>query len=235
MPISTAATSDLSLVRKLPTSGARSVPYEKVRKTRRVHHSSGEQPAGFTLLELSLVLLIMAIVLSFAIPRFRDSSTLELSTHVRRLATTFRFLRNEAVLNGRVYRLNYDLNKQSYWITVEAGATPGEGGALGNTETSGSSGSAGSGTLPGSGDLQDLGYLARPVVFPETVAFSDIVFESTGKLNEGQVFTRFFPDGYVDATVVHMDNGREAYTVTVWPLSGQVSIYEGYRDLEFTS
>lgn len=165
---------------------------------------------GFTLLEVSLVLLIFAIILTFAVPRLRDPSSQELASHVRRLATTFRFLRSEAVLNGRVYLLNYDLDQQRYWITSED-APGGVGGGADN----------------------ELGIFARPVALPNTVAFSDIVFQGVGKLAQGQMFTRFFPDGYVEPTVVHMDNGRQAFTLTVWPLTGQVSIYDGYRDLSF--
>lgn len=176
--------------------------------------TAGKTPgaAGFTLLEISLVLLIFAVVLTFAIPRLRDPSSQELNSHVRRLATTLRFLRNEAVLNGRVYMLNYDLDQQRYWITSEA--------APGGAEA------------PGGED--ELGMFSRPVALPNTVAFSDIVFQEVGKLNQGQMFTRFYPDGYVDPTVVHMDNGRQAYTLTIWPLTGQVSMYDGYRDFEFT-
>jgi hypothetical protein len=28
-----------------------------------------------------------------------------------------------------------------------------------------------------------------------------------------------------------MDNGREAYTVVLWPITGKVSRYDGYRDV----
>lgn len=168
--------------------------------------------SGFTLLEVTLVLLILAVIISFAIPKLRDSSTQELQSHVRRLATTFRFLRNEAVLNGRTYMLNYDLDQQRYWITSEdvpGGVSAGDGAAK-----------------------DELGLFARPVALPNTVAFSDIVFQGIGKLQQGQMFTRFYPDGFVEPTVVHMDNGREAFTLTVWPLTGQVTIYDGYRDFE---
>jgi len=174
--------------------------------------SSRRGVAGFTLLELSLVLLILAIALTFVVPRLRDASSQELVSHVRRLATTFRFLRSEAVLNGRIYRLNYDLDNQRYWVTSEDAPN----GPMGR-------------------DTKDeLGILAKPVALPNTVAFSDIVFQQVGKLAEGQMFTTFYPDGYVDPTVVHMDNGRQAFTLTVWPLTGQVSMYDGYRDFEFT-
>ena len=160
---------------------------------------------GFTLLEISLVILIISIVLSIAIPRLGDRSRSELRSHVNRLRTTFRFVRNEAILSGRTYRLNYDLDQHRYWVTSEGAADIGE---------------------------SDTSILMRPVKLPDTVAFSDIVLQSAGKLAQGRLYTRFFPDGFVDPTVVHMDNGREAYTLSVWPLTGQVSVYEGYRDIE---
>jgi Tfp pilus assembly protein FimT len=153
---------------------------------------------------------ILAVMLTFAVPRLRDPSSQELKSHGNRLATTFRFLRSEAVLNGRVYVLNYDLDQQRYWITTES--VPGEAADVEQED--------------------ELGIFARPVTLPSTVAFSDIVFQGVGKLAQGQMFTRFYPDGYVEPTVVHMDNGRQAITLTVWPLTGQVSIYDGYRDLE---
>lgn len=215
MPISTIASSDIEARRPPPGPGptgnapdARH-PIRPLGGRAHAHPAGWARSAGFTLLEVSLVLLIFAVILTFAIPRLRDSSRLELASHARRLATTFRLLRNEAILNGRVYRLNYDLDRRRYWTTLE----------------------------PGFGELgegrRDTGGMARPVTLPDTVAFSDIVLQSAGKLNQGQVYTRFFPDGFVDPTVVHMDNGREAFTLTVWPLTGQVSVYEGYRELEF--
>lgn len=199
MPTSTTASFD----RSRPPPPAASAP-----PPRTARH---DPQRGFTLLEIALVLLILGVAMSFAMPRFRDPSRLDLSSNVRRLATTFRLLRNEAIMNGHTYRLNYDLDQQRYWISIEEGGR--------NTADL----------------LQNAGPLARPVRLPDTVAFSDVVLQSIGKLNQGQVFTRFFPDGFVDPTIVHMDNGREAYTLNVWPLTGQVTIYEGYRDLEFAS
>ncbi len=165
--------------------------------------------SGFTLIEISLVLLILALVLSLVVPHFRDPSRAELHSHVRRLATAFRLLRSEAVLNGRIYRLNYDLERNVYWYNAEA--VPGQAEAA----------------------AEPSGLLARPVRLPRTVVFSDVVLLGAGKLDRGLAYTRFYPDGFVDPTIVHMDNGREAFTLAVWPLTGHVTIYEGYRDLEF--
>ena len=141
--------------------------------------------AGFTLIEIALVLLIFSVILALVFPRLRDPARVELTSHARRLALTFRFLRDEAILSGQIHRLNYDLNRGRYWITVESES--------GNLEKGRSRG----------------GPLSRPVSFPNTVAFSDIVFQATGKRNQGTAFPGFYPDGIVDPTNVHTDNGRE--------------------------
>jgi type II secretion system protein H len=187
----------------------------EIRRPRRPQASSGSRPrSGFTLLEVSLVLLIMAVVLTFVMPRLGDRSAYDLRSEARRLKTTFRFLRSEAALNGRIYLLHYDIDQGRYWITSE--------------------------DAPDSGDLADgaaaeneLGLFARPNILPKTIAFNDIVLPIVGKMNQGQMFTRFYPDGNVDPTVIHLTNGPQAMTVMVIANTGQTTIHEGYRDFEY--
>src|SRR4029453_9819239 len=105
MPISTAA----------PSSGPQ-------------RRRSWRRQGGFTLIEIGLVLLIISVIVALVVPRFRDQSQAELISQTRRLATTFRFLQQEAILNGRVYRLNFDLDQQRYFVTsVEASEADVEG------------------------------------------------------------------------------------------------------------
>src|SRR5690349_15636322 len=77
--------------------------------------------AGFTLIEIGLVLLIIGIVITLVVPHFTDQSRAALVSQTRKLATVFRFLQDEAVLNGRVYRLNFDLDQQRYFVTSADG------------------------------------------------------------------------------------------------------------------
>lgn len=162
--------------------------------------------AGFTLIEIGLVMLIIGLVLALAVPRFRDQGRAELMSQTRKLAATFRFLQQEAILNGRVYRLNYDLDQQRYFVT-EAEF--------------------------GDAFLPSTGILARDVTLPSTVQLADIdVPDLGGKIYEGTGFTHFFPDGYVDPTVVHLANGEEAYTLFVPNgLTGRAHVTAGYLDL----
>jgi hypothetical protein len=45
------------------------------------------------------------------------------------------------------------------------------------------------------------------------------------------VWTTFYPDGFVDVTVVHIDNGQDVYTLFVSnPLTGQVNLLPNYLE-----
>lgn len=166
--------------------------------------------AGFTLIELGLVLLIISIVITLVVPRFRDQAHYELVSQTRKLATTFRFLQQEAILNGRVYRLNFDLDQQRYFVT-----------------------SAEDGDQLGSGFQHESGILARDVAMPANIQMADVnVPLISGKLYEGVAFAHFYPDGYVDPTVVHLVNGPEVYTLYVPDgLTGHAYVASGYLDL----
>jgi len=165
---------------------------------------------GFTLIEIGLVILILGIMLALVVPRFQDRSHAELVSQIRRMAVTIRFLRHQAILDGRTYRLVYNITDHEYW-SATGGEAEGE---------------------PISVD--DNGPLMRKVTLPQPVGFTDVVFPLTaGKLLEGVGFTQFYPDGYVDLTVIHLDNGEEAYTLRVEPLTGNVYVTAGYQDFLF--
>jgi len=166
--------------------------------------------AGFTLLELTLVLIIMAAVFALVIPRLRDPGRTELEAQSHHLVLTFRLLRSEAVLNGAAYRLNYDLDQQRYWVT------PGDA----------------------SVDLaqfaRDIGALARGKRLERPLAILDVVLPTlAGKVAQGQIYTVFYPDGSIDPTVIHLANGRDAYTLWLNPMNGHLSMDTGYREVEY--
>lgn len=165
---------------------------------------------GFTLVELGLVLLILGIAAGLLVPQFTDRSHAELVSQTRRLAVTFRYLRQEAILAGRTYRLYYDLSQHTYWVASADQADDPQG------------------------FTPESGLFARPVALPPPVGFSDIVFLLTaGKLFEGIGWTDFYPDGFVDPTVVHLDNGTESYTLRIEPLTGSVHVTDHYQDFDY--
>jgi general secretion pathway protein H len=66
---------------------------------------AGSADAGFTLLELLLVLAIMGLLIAVAAPRFQAASTPSLATRAALLASSFRVARQRAVLSGRPERV----------------------------------------------------------------------------------------------------------------------------------
>jgi type II secretion system protein H len=172
-----------------------------------VHRGS----AGFTLIELALVLVIMTVVFAMVVPRLRDTGRAELDAQSHHLVLTFRLLRSQAVLSGSAYRLNYDITQQRYWVT------PGDA----------------------SVDLEqfarDVGSLARGRTLQPPVGIMDVVLPTlAGKVSQGLIYTVFYPDGSVDPTVIHLANGRDVYTLWLNPMNGRLNLEPGYREVQYS-
>ncbi len=165
--------------------------------------------SGFTLLELAVVLLILGIAASFLVPRLRDPETVALQSAANRIATTARYLYDEAAYQRLPMRLNLDLDHQTYFVTV-----------LG-------------------GDPDDPEFvpvassLAKPTLLPDAVAFRDVVLPTVGTVTEGLVFAQFSPEGWADPLVVHLRgrSGGEA-TMAIEPLTGRTRVADRYVVLD---
>ena len=157
---------------------------------------------GFTLLELTVVMLIAGILLAFSIPRLGPLTGRDLNVSCRRLSATVKYLLHRATVRRTIYRLTYDLKDNTYWVTYR------------------------------NEDLEfvsDSSVLSRKVTLPREVSFEDIVIVGKGKFTEGEVQTHFFPKGWVDETLVHLKDKRgHQASVHILPLSARTKIYERY-------
>jgi prepilin-type N-terminal cleavage/methylation domain-containing protein len=64
---------------------------------------------------------------------------------------------------------------------------------------------------------------------PPGVSIEDVVVLSRGKDQEGEAFIRFFANGCVDHSLIHLkNNADEACTLEINPVTGWVRIHEGY-------
>ena len=55
--------------------------------------------------------------------------------------------------------------------------------------------------------------------------------ETDGKITEGKVVIRFYPDGYVEKNTIHLSDGKKDFTLVTTPLTGKVKISEGYVEV----
>jgi competence protein ComGC len=162
---------------------------------------------GLSLVELSIVILLLSFLLLLSIPRFGTvlvGQRLNSTGHV--ITGMVRYLYDQSTAKKRVYRLNYHLKDGELWVTF-----PNDDGEFIEDQSS---------------------TFTRRRKLPTGIQFEDIV-TPVEKVKEGQAYTQFFPTGLVDRTIVHLraDDGPQL-SVLIHPLSGRVSIEPGYRELE---
>ena len=159
---------------------------------------------GFTLVELMFVSVIMLTLVGMSIPRLnRAYPYYALKSSSKNLAALMRYAQNLAVVEQICYRLNVDLEKNSYWLTRKSslnGASPEDYEAvstpLGNTQ-----------------------------FLPQTISFHS--FKLKDSRLSGQKYLSCYPDGYVDeTTVVIVDKFGDNLSVMAGGRIGRVTIKE---------
>ena len=169
--------------------------------------------AGFTLLELSVVIFIIGLLVTIALPRFGSIGRARLESSAKRLASLVRYLGGEAAFKSQLYRLHYDLDQHAYWVSVFIAEQNPQ-----NQLTRGEF-------------IDDPDPLTQRVQLPPTITFADVRVPGIGRVSRGNVYTHFYPQGYTDPTVIHLrDQEARVMTVSIPPLTGEVGVFEGYVD-----
>ncbi len=152
---------------------------------------------GFTLLEVAVTMLIVALLLAIAIPRLPRVGRTDLEASADRLASTMSYLADEASLRGRIYRLTLDLDAGDWEVAALAPfAATDEVGARAEFHE----------------DKDDP--LARSVTLPGGISF-DAVLDHDGETRAGERVIYFLPEGLTENLSVRLrdDEGRETVSV----------------------
>lgn len=159
---------------------------------------------GFTLLELAVVIFIIGLMLTLALPYLGGFRQAALKSQARRLAGRANYMFDEATGHKLVLRLIFDMDNNGYAVAqldpyaVKPVFAP-------DTSMSG-----------------------HPVRLPATIRIRDVTVEGIGTINKGTIASTFYPEGYVDATVVHLEDASgDVMTLEISPLTGQVAIVNG--------
>jgi prepilin-type N-terminal cleavage/methylation domain-containing protein len=159
--------------------------------------------AGFTLVEIVVVMVLISLFMVFSVPLFSNIGTSSLGTSARRLSGTIKYLFNESAISGLEYRLIYDLDQGTYRAQV----------------------------LEADGQLVDASDQGRQAALQGAVRFKDLQVPGRGKFSAGQVTTRVHPSGWVEETIIHLDDGvGTLLTLRVAPLTGTTEVFDGYRE-----
>jgi prepilin-type N-terminal cleavage/methylation domain-containing protein len=160
---------------------------------------------GYTLIELSVVVLLIGMMLLIAVPRVRDTLLDDdLKAATRRLISSARELRNESVREQTDYILQIDLANPGFWV------------------------------YPADTTAEKRLELRKAAFrFPEGVRITDVQQADEAKKSEGEVLIHFFRRGYVEPTVVHLAGDDRAFTLVFNPFLQAMTVYEKYVDFYF--
>lgn len=159
---------------------------------------------GFTLIELCVVLVIIAVVLAIAIPRYGGFMTRgSMRSEARRISALARYLSRESSRSGNVYYLDFDVDGDSYRVTVSTGRG-----------------------RPVEEDTQ----LTRPRLLPDGIRFKDVAILWRAGRSQERGAVAFYPKGENDEAIVHFsDYGRkQSYSLHIKPYAGRTAIYDYY-------
>jgi len=167
------------------------------------------QRAGFTLLEMMIVIVIMGTIMGIAIPQMNNLFEVHLKSAIRKLSGAVLFCFNESVIKQTPIRLNFDLDTSEYWLSYLV--------------TSGSTGE----------------FVALPTEMfnreqlPAGVFFKDVLTQhDIAKETEGEVFITFYPTGFAERGIIHVATHDErVYTLVTKPMTGKTVVYD--REIDF--
>ncbi len=160
---------------------------------------------GFTLIELAIVVLLISLFTMISVPLLTSGNKGDLKASTRRLAGTMKYLFNEAALSGLEHRLVFNLNENSYHAEV----------------------------IEIDGSVGELDGTTARANLKSGISFTDLTLAGRGSFSQGEVTVRIHPSGWLEETVVHLqDEKRNVLTLRVNPLTGSSEVFEGYREFQ---
>ena len=167
----------------------------------------GSRTGGFTLIEILLVVVIMAVITVLTIPNFsRTYAGIELRTAADDLAYRMRYAQSYAVTKNTRARLEFDPLFTQYWLTRTTGSLL----PAGRREQSGDD------TAPDAFERLT-GRLGQSVSLPRDVRLS---FE------DGDPVLFFYPDGTIDKRRISLCRGDDCVFVSTQKQRGQVHVFK---------
>ncbi len=158
---------------------------------------------GYTLIELIVVMLLVGLMGTLALPRLRHTILSDdLDGATRRLAGLMRELRGQARRDQRDFLLRFDLDSGMYWIEAQDMSVDDRSFAREN------------GTR-----------------MQEDVRISDIWLQSEGTISSGEASITVTRKGYVQPSAIHLkDDKYREFTLSFRPFLPKERFYNEYID-----
>ncbi len=167
---------------------------------------SAKQTAGFSLIEMLVVVSIIALMMGLMLPSMTTFFELSIETTGRTLSSTIQQAYNAAAITGNVYRLAYDLDNEQYWVEYGPPFT-----LLETKESLERKERRERFQTDKPKDVptftQDKTITRTKVSLPRGVLFKDIESEQSDKpITQGLAYAHYFPHGLSEQSVVHFQD-----------------------------
>ncbi len=156
---------------------------------------------AFTLIELTMVLLIIALAMTIVFPKFSMGTTphSQLRASANRIAGIMEYAQQQAACTHLMHILNIDRQKGTYWITNQ---------------------NSGGTNIPAVTSLKLNGRL------PEGITFANVKLQGININLQDTAGIRFSPQGWADpAEILVTCTTGETIDIIIDEFSGQIEIY----------
>jgi general secretion pathway protein H len=169
------------------------------------------ETAGFSLFEIAVVLFIISLFFVLVtVPIEGILSGGDLGQATRMLMSEVSKLRGEAAYTRKIQTLVLNIEQNTFYALEPETSVE-----FRKTEESLFE--------------EEKEIVLRKKDLPSGVSFADVVLDTLGKVQEGKAEIRFFANGCVEHTLIHLKNeGGKFYTLEINPVTGLIRTHEGY-------
>ncbi len=172
--------------------------------TSRVSGLGHKNSEGFTLIELTIIIVILGVMLSLIIPRLGEIGEANLKRSARHLTGVIRFLHEESLAKKDRYRLHFDVTEGRYWTEKWTILSVSDRTAEYKRYSS---------------DIATEGRLSGQTTFRDVKVAS----------HPDETYIEFSPEGWVEHALIHLrDAENRDFTLLVNPLTGDTELRDGY-------
>jgi prepilin-type N-terminal cleavage/methylation domain-containing protein len=170
--------------------------------------------AGFTLIELTVVILIITVISAVTLPRIsKNIYSSDLKHSLRQLRSIFAVARSRTTADGIPRRIVCDIDKGQFRIEREVREEQQAGFEADELTVE---------------YEEDKSVLSRSLTLPSEILIEDVVTEVGDIENQGIAYMRIEPNGIINGNRIHLKKEALDYTLVINPLTGRITIEDGY-------
>ena len=174
-------------------------------KNKQIIYKPAKIQEGFTLIELTMVIILLGFMLSLTLPRLRDVALSDnLKNTIRKMTAMVNEIRYQAIKDNTEYYLIYDFGSNQFWVDSPY-------------------------------FTEEEHFAAKEGAFslPSDIRVIDIYFKGGEQKSDGAIYIVFSKEGYIIPTIIHFgSNDGRRFTFVLRPFLGDVEVLEEYVGIE---